>query len=137
MPGERKAPVLPLSVFEAGRTGLALFVLGGLDRTPGDLGEGFVCRPPPAGVSLGDGFPGHLHRGVEGGVYLVGPGGLVLDEQHAWGRPPYREGDFVLLRAALVVADAPDRATQLWHVGILPSVQPHLAPRRSPQTRLG
>src|SRR5215207_7138356 len=121
------------SVGEAGRTGLALFVLGGLDHTPGELGERFVCGPSLVGIGLGDGFPGHLHRSVEGGVYLVGPGGLVLDEQHAWCRPPYREGDFVLLRAALVVADAPDRATQLWHVGILPSVQPHLTPRRSPR----
>ncbi len=68
--------------------GLALFVLGGLDRTPGEFGEGFVCGPSLVGVRLGDGLPGHLHRGVEGGVYLVGPGGLVLDVQHAWGRPP-------------------------------------------------
>src|SRR5829696_7420658 len=99
------------SVGEAGRTGLALFVLGGLDHTPGELGERFVCGPSLVGIGLGDGFPGHLHRSVEGSVYLVGPGGLVLDGQHAWCRPPYREGDFVLLRAALVVADAPDRAT--------------------------
>src|SRR5215208_2695700 len=110
--------------------GRAVFVLGGLDRTPGELGEGFVCWPSLVGVGLGDGIPGHLHRGVEGGAYLVSPGGLVLDEQHAWGRPPYRVGDFVLLRAALVIADAPDRAVQLWHVGILPSVKLHLAPRR-------
>src|SRR5918995_2198817 len=133
--GPKRADLL--SVLEAGRTGLAPFVLGGLDRTPGELGEGFVCRPSLVGVSLGDSFPGDLHRGVEGGIYLVGPGGLVLDEQNAWGRLPYRVGDFVLLRAALMVADASDRASQLWHAGILPSVWLYLLQRRSTQTRLG